>query len=205
MGDRVRDVIVSAVVLALLSVLAACGSGPSLQAGPSASGVKAAAFANTELGFTLDYPASFVKVEPSASPGADSGLLYQVYFADPSGAKSGGSALDGLGVTVRSMSRTAKPGDLKTYRGDFENMALLLTGKPDGLKIVEPFRLTTLGGQPALKGIFTSKVNGADVATVAYLVPHGDRVYWVTGQASRQTWSTTGRELGAALATLKFE
>jgi hypothetical protein len=205
MANRVRIVILIAAVLALSVVLAGCGSGQALQASPSASGVRAATFESPQWGFTLDYPASFVRVEPPVAPENDPGLLYAVYCADPAGAKSGGSALDDLGVTVRSMSRTAKPGDLKKHRGDFEHIALQLVGKPDGLNIVQPFKLTTLGGQPALKGTFTSKVNGADIATVAYLVPYGDRAYWVTAQASRQDWATAGRELGAALATVKFQ
>ena len=204
---RIRAWCVLTVIAALGAAIlvTGCGSGEPLSASPSASGLRVAAFDNPKWGFSLEYPAKYVRIEPSPGANQGSGLLYQVYFADPTGGKSGSSALDTLGITIRSMSRTAKPGDLKKFRSDFENMALQLVGKPEGLKIVQPFRLATLGGKPALKGAFTYKVGGKDVAAVAYLVPQADRIYWVTAQASRQTWATASKELGAALATLKLK
>jgi hypothetical protein len=205
MGNRMRS-IWALVALCVMATVAGCGSGTSLSSSPSPSGTKAATFESSEWGFTLDYPAQFVKIEPTASPAGGSGLLYQVYFADPTGAKSsGGSALDGLSVSVHSMSRTARPGDLKKFRGDFENMARELAGKLNTFKIVQPFEIAALGGRPALKGTYTHKIDGSEVATVAYLVPKDDRVYWVTAQASRQTWPAASRELGASVATLRFK
>jgi hypothetical protein len=193
-------------VLALVAaaLLTGCGSGATATGTGSAS-AKAAELKNAEWGFSLLYPAAYVKVQPPLDSQSDPGLLYQVYLADPTGAKSGGSALDVLGITVRRMSKSAKPGDLRAHATEFKAMAAQLAGKPEGLRIVEPFRPATLGGRPALKGAYVYRVKGADVAAVAYLVPIGDRAYWVTGQASRETWTTSGRDIGSALGTMAFD
>ena len=144
-----------------------------------------------------------MKVQPPVDSQSDPGLLYEVYLADPTGAKSGGSALSR--ITVRRMSKSAKPGDLRAHAAEFKAMAAQLAGKPEGLRIVEPFRPARLGGRPALRGEYVYRVKGADVAVVAYLVPIRNRAYWVTGQASRETWATAGRNIGSALGTMKFD
>ena len=125
-------------------------------------------------GFSLKYPATYVKIEPTPDPASDPGLIYQVYLADPTGARSGSRALDVLGVAVRRLSRTARPGDLRKHRSEFEAIAAQLIGKPAALRMVEPFSLTTLGGHAALKAAYVFTVDGVDVAAVAYLVPVGN-------------------------------
>jgi hypothetical protein len=197
--------VLAAVALTAILVLSACGSAAQPASSTSPSGTQAALLDSSQGGFTIKYPASFVKIEPSASPGADPSLVYQVFLADPTGAKSGDAALDGLSVTVRRMSKTAKPGDVRRYKSQFEAMAAELIGRPDELKRSAPFALVPFGGQTALRTTYLYKVNGTAVAAVAYLVPVGKRVYWVTGQASQGTWSTSGRGIGASLATFSLK
>ena len=187
---------------ALVLLPVACGSGQSLESpSPSSSG-RVAVLSSPQGGFSIKYPASFLKVEPDVT--GEPGLIYQVLLADRSGAQSGGSALDVLGVMVRQMSKPAGPGDLKKHQREFEVMARQLIGAPAGLKL-SPFRVSKLGGQPALKTEYIYKVSGTDVASVAYLVPVGKRAYWVTGQASRATWNTTGRLIGASMQTFELK
>jgi hypothetical protein len=189
-------------VLLLLPVACGGGSGPEPAASSSGSTVQAAVLDSAEGGFSIKYPANFVKVEPDVS--GQPGVVYQVLLVDPTGAKSGESALDVLGVTVREINKAAKPGDLKKHKTEFEGMARQLIGDPDALKLVAPFTLTDVGGRPALRVDYVYKVGGIDVASVAYLVPFGKRVYWITGQASRETWDTTGKVIGAAMSTIAF-
>jgi hypothetical protein len=191
--------VVLSVSAALLLLSVGCGTAAQ---DPDASAAQAVVLESKTGGFSLQYPANFVKVEPDVS--SQSGLIYQVFLADPTGAKSGGSSLDVLGITVREISRSAKPGDLKKHRDEFEAMAGQLVGTPSGLQLSGPFELSELGGRPALKAEYVYKAGDADVATVAYLVPLGRRVYWITGQASRETWDTTGKAIGAAMSTIEF-
>jgi hypothetical protein len=194
----------SAVALIVIAGFAFAGCGGGAHPGPVAS-TKAATLVSTLGGFSLRYPVTWVKIEPTPDPVDDPGLVYQVYLADPTGAKSGSRALDVLGVAVRRLSRTAKPGDLRAHRSEFEAIAAQLIGKPTALRMVKPFSLTTLGGRPALKAAYVYQVGGVDVATVAYLAPVGKRAYWVTGQASRGTWNTSGRAIGASVATFSLK
>jgi len=192
-------------LVALSAVLliwsSACGTSAPAPAA-SSSGITAVLLESPQGGFSLKYPAGFVKIEPDIKD--QPGLVYQVLLADPTGAKSGESALDVIGITVREMSKVAKPGDLKKHRAEFEGMMGQLIGDPEALRLSGPSELTELGGRSALKVGYVCRVDGVDVATVAYLVPRGDRVYWVTGQASRDTWDTTGKMIGAAISTIEF-
>jgi hypothetical protein len=150
-------------------------------------------------------PTDFVKIEPSVQPGADPGLISQVFFADTSGARYGDTALDVLSVAVRRLSTSAKPGDLERHKAEFEAIASQLIGKPKEVRFVAPFTLSTLGGLPALRSEYVFKVGDVDVAAVAYLLPVGDRVYWITGQTSKDTWPTSGRLISASLDTLSLK
>ena len=199
-GPHRRLVVVAAVATVVLLAALGCGSSPQPQA--SASRAKAATLDSRQGGFHLSYPASFVKVEPDVS--AQPGLIYQVYLADPTGAVSGGNALDVLGVSVHRISKPAAAGDLARREGEFRGIAMQLIGAPAGLRLVAPFEISELGDRPALKIEYVYTVKGIDVAAVAYLVPSGRRVYWVTGQASRKTWTTTGRAIGGAMSTITF-
>jgi hypothetical protein len=204
---RSWTVVAALLVVAIVSgvVLGACGT-TAPAATSSASAVKrAAVLDSSEGGFSMEYPAYFVKVEPRTSASADPGLVYQAYLADPTGAKSGDKALDVIGVAVRSMNKAAGPDDLKKHKRQFAAMAAQLTGRPEGFKMVVPFTLTKLGGRPALRGAYVYKVGSVDVASVAYLMPVGDRVYWVTGQASKDTWDSSSRTIGAAISTFSLK
>jgi len=196
-------IVVRSIVFAAAS-LGACGSGANAPQG-QASAPARTLLTSEEWGFSLSYPSQYLRAEPPVDPQVDSGLLYQVLLADPVGAKRGDTALDVLAVYVRRIRPAAKPGDLRSHRSDFEAIAMQLIGRPDGLKLVQRPRMDALGGRPALKVEYISRVKGADVAAVSYLVPIGDRVYWVTGQASRETWDTVGRGIGSAMASMEFD
>jgi hypothetical protein len=190
-------------LLALVAVAAAVGGCGGAGGAPRATGSPAplSRLTSQEWGFSLQYPAGFVRVEPPVDTLDDPGLLYQLLLADPAGAKRGETALDVLSVSVRRMRPAAKTGDLRKHRDDFEAMALQLIGRPEGLRLAGPLRLGTLGKQAALRAEYAYRVAGEDVAAVAYLVPVGRRAYWVTAQASRATWDTAGRRIGAAMGS----
>lgn len=196
-------IVVVSILLATASA-AACGSGADAPQG-EASAPARTLLTSQEWGFSLSYPSRYLRAEPPVDPQADPGLLYQVLLADPAGAKRGDTALDVLAVYVRRIRPAAKPGDLRAHRSDFAAMVMQLIGRPDGLKLVQRPRMDALGGHPALKAEYTSRIKGADVAAISYLVPIGDRVYWVTGQASRATWDSAGRGIGSALASMKLD
>src|SRR5690606_10790069 len=103
------------------------------------------------------------------------------------------------------MSKPAGADDVRRHRAEFKAMASALIGDLEGLRVVRPFRVTEFAGHQALEASYVYRIGEADVAVLAYLIPVGDRVFWVTGQASRETWDTAGRELGSAMATLQLE
>ena len=133
---------------------------------------------------------------------SDPGLLYEVYLADPTGARSEGSALDVLGGHRPPHEQVGKPGDLRGTRSRVQDHGGTAHRRAGGASHRGAVSPATLGGRPALKVEYVYRVKGADVAAVAYLVPIRDRAYWVTGQASRETWTTSGRDIGAALSTM---
>jgi len=185
--------------------LAACGGAPLETSSPRSSSLMMNTLNAPDGGFSIRYPTDYIKLQPPVDQGKAPGLVDQVLLANPRGARQGDSALDVLSITVRRMSRASTAGDLKKHKADFEEIATELIGKPTGLKFISPMVLTKLGGLPALRTDYIFKVDGTDMAAVAYLVPAGDRAYWVAGQASRATWSSSGREIAVALATFSVD
>jgi len=194
-------VLVASIAVTVALGLAACGSLSSATSSPLASGLMMNTLDDSNGAFSIRYPADYIKLQPSPDHSKDPGLVDQVFLANPKGARQAGSALDVLSITVRRLSKPSKPGDLKKHRSEFEAIATELIGKPSGLTLVTPFALAKLGGLPALRVDYIFKVSGTDMASVAYLVPDGDRVYWVAAQASKGTWGTSGSEMAVSLAT----
>jgi hypothetical protein len=185
--------------------LAACGGTLSGASSPLASGLTMSALDDPNGGFSIRYPTDYIQLQPPVDSSKDPGLLDQVFLANSRGAMKGDTALDVLTVTVRQLSKVSRPGDLKKYKADFEAIASALIGKPVGLTMVAPFVMTTLGDLPALRVDYVFKVGGTDMAAVSYLVPAGDRVFWITGQASKATWGTSGPEMAASVATFAVD
>ncbi len=203
-GQAERRWVMACVVTLLLAIALAAtgcsgGYGDTTQAG-----IYLTPFDSGEHGFTIMFPSGYVRTEPPVDQDADPSLMYQVYFADPEGAQSAGTALDVLAIAVHRMNRTASRDDFREHLDEFRQMAHGLVGKRPKLRMVEPFEVAVLGGKPALRGVFSYRISGQDVAAMAYLVPVEDRAYWIVGQASRGTWDSAGRLLGSSIDSIEF-
>jgi len=204
-----------AVVLTLAVAVAACGSSATAGAGvdggagpasplSSASAFGVAHYTNAELGFAIDYPAGFTRLEVPADGTDPAAPRLDVFFADPKGVQVGGKTVDTLEAAVYAMSAAPKKADFASHKADFEAMLAALIGSPPGLKVVEPVAWTTVDGRPAVTEAYTYTVSGHDVAASVQLAFKGDRAYLVRAQAARETWPTTGRQLVSCMATFAF-
>lgn len=188
------------VTMALGGALAAAGC-----AAESTAGAPDFHYANADYGFTLNVPADFVVGHPKGSNARHSGLLFTVAFANPQGTIVSGKAVDVVEVAVYKLNRTASSSDVGTHEADFEGIAAKLIGRPEGLQVAAPFALTKLGGVPALTTTYVFRASGQDIATIAYLVPRGKRLYWVTAQAARENWDQSGQRLSSLTKSFAFD
>ena len=163
-----------------------------------------ALYSSQEYGFSIQYPSTFKTLEIPPEKNADAGPLFHVVFADPDGATIAGNSVDTLDVSVYEMNRAPSPAEFKRHKKDFQRMAMELVGKPQSLRIAEPFKWGTYAGEKALQGVYTYQIDGSDVAASATLVFRDARAYLIRAQASRETWGTTGRELVSSVATFAF-
>jgi len=157
-----------------------------------------------EYAFAIEYPSSYVRLEVPTAESGDAAPLFHIFFADPEGATIAGKAVDTLDVSVYEMNRAPTETDLKMHQRDFVRMVGVLDGKLHGLRIVEPFTWGTFADEQALKGFYTYRIDGKDVAASATLVIHGTRAYLIRAQASRETWGTTGRLLMSSVASFSL-
>ncbi len=218
---RVRDLavilIVSATMLTAVSGLAACTSSSGTSGLPSpfasatggASAAPATAFGvatSKQYGFSLKYPLGWVSASTKAKPGDTSGApLESVSWTDPKGKVVAGHYVDVLQVSVYAMTKAVKPADLAKHARDFKGIAYgLIKGLPT-LAVTDPIKPITMNGTKGFQVTYTYAIDGTPTGAMSYLLPKGRYAYWVTGQASSDTWTASWSKLTPAMAAFTIE
>ena len=195
-----------------LGALSACSSSsastvpdqvPSATGSPSAAPVSAFGLATSaKYRLSIRYPLRWVSAVQAAKAGDKVvTALLSMTWADPKGAVVGSGFVDTLHVSVYQMSKKVGPRDVITHHSAFVAIvASMLKGYP-GLRITEPISPITLNGTPGLQVTYTYTVQGTHVGAMSYLLPKGTYGYWVTGQSSESTWSSTWSKLAPAMAS----
>jgi hypothetical protein len=215
-GDNVRvrhlalTMTVSAALLALAAGLGACASSGSATlpdqvppaarsmspAPPSAFGVGT----NKQYRFSIDYPLGWLSASTKAAASGDA--LTSTLWADPKGKVVGGHAFDTLQVAVYAMAKPVKAADLKSHAGDFDLIVhSLIKGLPK-LRITDAFRPITVNGTKGFQITYTYDAQNTEAGAMSYLLlPKGRYAYWITGQASADTWAQSWSKLTPAMAS----
>jgi hypothetical protein len=218
---RVRDLAViltvSATVLMAVSGLTACtsskgGSGlpnPFQSATGGASPASAAAFgvaASKQYGFSLKVPLGWVSASTSAKAGDTSGApLESVSWTNPKGKVVAGHYVDALQVSVYAMTKAVKPADLVKHARDFKGIAYgLIKGLPT-LAVTDPIKPITVNGTKGFQVTYTYAVDNTPTGAMSYLLPKGRYAYWITGQASSETWTAAWSKLTPAMAAFTIK
>ncbi len=199
-----------AALLALTAGLGACASSGSstlpdqvTAAAKSMSPAPASAFGldtNKQYRFSVDYPLGWLSV---SAKGATSGeALTSTLWADPKGKVVAGHALDTLSVSVYAMTKPVKATDLVSHSGDFKVIVDdLIKGLPR-LKVTDAFRPVTVNGTKGFQVTYTYDSQSTKAGAMSYLLlPKGRYAYWITGQASADTWAQSWSKLTPAMAS----
>lgn len=203
---------VGAIVLAVVSSLGACSSSGGTSGLPSqvpaAAGDSSAAPAtfglatNKQYGFSVRYPRGWVGAATSAAPGDKSGApLVSVSWADPKGKQVDGHYVDALQVSVYALTKPVKPADVARHAGDFKVIVDGLTKGLPRFAVTDHFKPITLNGTKGFQITYTYALHNTPTGAMSYLLPKGDYAYWVTGQASADTWSAAWSKLTPTMAS----
>jgi hypothetical protein len=215
-GDivRVRNlaliVTVSAVVVALAAGASACASSGSSTlpdqvppAAKSMSPAPASAFgldANKHYGYSVRYPLGWLSASTKATASGDA--LVSTLWADPKGKVVSGHALDTLQVAVYAMTKPVKATDLVSHAGDFKGIVNSLIKDLPKLKVTDPFKPITVNGTKGFQVTYTYDAQNVEAGAMSYLLlPKGSYAYWITGQASADTWSASWSKLTPAMSS----
>ena len=189
---------ISAALLALAAGLGACASSGSAtlpdQVPPAArsmSPAPASAFGldtNKQYRFSVDYPLGWLSASTKAAASGDA--LTSTLWADPKGKVVGGHAFDTLQVAVYAMSKPVKAADLVSHAGDFKVIVDGLIKDLPKLKITDAFKPVTVNGTKGFQVTYTYDAQNTEAGAMSYLLlPKGRYAYWLTGQASADTWA----------------
>jgi len=216
-GDIVRArhlalFLIVATTLASACLSAGCSSNanstvpdqvPSASGSPSAAPASAFGQATSKkYGLAIRYPLGWVSSAREIKAGDKAGsALISITWADPKGKVVGGGFVDLLHVSVYALSRPVKPGDVTRYKGDFKAIAYSMIKGLPGLALSGPIKPVTVNGTTGFQVTYAYQVSGTRAGAMSYLLPKGKYAYWVTGQSSAATWSTSWTKLTPAMAS----
>ena len=163
---------------------------------PSAFGLAT----NKQYRFSVDYPLGWLSASTKAAARGDA--LVSTLWADPKGKVVGGHAFDTLQVAVYAMSKTVKPADLVSHARDFKGIAASLIKDLPKLKVTDAFKPVTVNGTKGFQVTYTYDAQNTQAGAMSYLLlPKGSYAYWITGQASADTWAQSWSKLAPAMAS----
>ena len=217
-GDVVRlqrltlTLAVSASLLLLVFALTGCsssgGSGLPSQSSASASSASPASFGlvtNKQYGFSFRCPYGWLTAAANAKPGKTSGPLMVASWADPQGKQVDGHYLDALQVSVSELNKPVTPVDVEKHAADFKiicsEMIVQQLGRRPHIAISDPFKPVMINGTVGFRITYSYLVYATPTGAMSYLLLKGHYAYWITGQASADTWSKAWRDLAPVMAS----
>ena len=108
---------------------------------------------------------------------------------DPHGKLVQGHYVDALQVSVYALSKAVQPADLVTHSGDFKAIVDGLTKGLPMFAVSDPFRPITVNGTKGFQITYTYGIHSTPAGAMSYLLLKGRYAYWITGQATADTWS----------------
>lgn len=189
-------------ILALLAAglaLAACGGSVNIGTSPSPTGPQT--YSNAQYGFSITYDPVFEKGTPEAGTGAGRSSVLNIAFADPKGTVVGNKYVDGILVSVYTLTRDVKPTEVPKLKPEFQSVVgSLMKGLTAGT-VVQKLRLAQINGVPGFRFAYTYTEGTTSIAAITYFLVKGHTEYEVTGQASQQNWTKLSPKLGAAVTS----
>ena len=217
MRKQIVTILVSIVAAALIAVamltIGGCTKNSSgaattngaAEPGAASSAAPASAFApygSAKYRFAIRYPKGWQGATSTAPAGDTSGApATSTTWADPKGKQVAGKYLDALAISVYELTKPATAADVKKHAADFKAIAYGLIKDLPGFTITDPLRPITLNGSKGFQVTYTYTVQGAPAGAMSYLIPKGRFAYWLTGQASRDTWGSAWSMLTPAMAS----
>ena len=203
-----RTQFVLLVVAALLvGLVAGCGAGtPASSPSSSASGVaRFIVYQNPEYLFSIAYPAGWTKsIEASASTSPKTGdQLLTATFLDPKGAvAASGKPVDGDTVEVFQLDKAVKPGNRYASTA-MRIMGGSLLPRLERVQLAGKPAQVTVHGDLGWRVAYRYSLHGHAMQALSVLVLKHRYAYWVTGQATAETWSGSWPRLRISLGTFR--
>ena len=183
------------------------GSGAALQPGSGSYAGEAPAsefalYGSAKYRFAMRYPKGWPSTTSGAPAGDTSGApATSTTWADPKGKQVNGQCLDALQVSVYELTKPATAADVKKHAADFKAIAWGLIKSLPGFAVTDPLKPITLNGSKGFQVTYTYSLQGTPAGAMSYLIPKGRYAYWLTGQASKETWSSAWAKLTPSMAS----
>jgi hypothetical protein len=169
------------VAIALIGLVAACGSG----GGPTT-------FTSKDYKFQLTYDSSALTQSTSlSSAGAAGGKsVFDVGFVNPKGTKSSGEYRDGLVISVYKLNATVTDAMLPAVKSELEGILPQLQQSLGSDAKLGSLSAVDLNGIKGFSSDATFTLDKIPFKATLYFLINGNLEYQVTAQAAESKWTT---------------
>lgn len=192
---RMRRLTAAAVALATIALaLTACGSGDgsSDDAGPTT-------YRNDEHGFIITYGSTFEEGVSREGNGGDRSPVFEIAFPAPEGATIDDKYVDGVRVSVYTLSRKLKPAEVRKLKDAFVEVVDGMLASLGDAEVTDTLKPMELNGVPGFNLGYTYRQGDTTIKSVAFYLVKDKREFHVTGQATLEDWDELAPELEAAI------
>lgn len=207
-----RNMRIAAVALALIIAcglaagVSGCGNAEGDPAGNGdGSAAGATTFRSDQYGFSMTYPADYVKVEADAASEAGASSSYGVGFADPDGEVLGDSTVDGLQVVVYELERKLTAKQVRKLKPVFVSMVDEMVAGLENGEIKDKLGPVELNGVPGFGFSYYFTKEGKKVRASTFFLVKGRREYMINAQAAAGRWDKVAGELEAAAMSFMID
>jgi hypothetical protein len=194
-GFRKQLALTLALALAGMA-LAAAGCSGSVSAGSQGG---TATYTNDQYGFSLTHDTQFTQGTPVAGGSAVGSSVFDIAFADTSGAKVGDRYVDVIQVSVYQLARAVKLGEIPKLKKEFQTLVDQMMGGLTDASVTEPLSLVEVNGTRGFKFGYTFTQDSVGIKALTHFLINGQTEYQVTGQASQENWTALSPSLQAAI------
>ena len=194
-----RTTFVLTLVLAGLALtVAACSGSGGTDVSTSGSPGGPTTYTNDKYGFTITYDGQFTQGEPVAGTGAGGSSVFDVVFADKSGAKIADAYVDAVQVSVYELTQEITPSDVPALKSELKGVVDQLMGTLENGTVVEPLSPIVVNGVPGFGFKYTYTESGTELTAVTFFLVKGKYEYQITAQATTENWDGLKAKLEAA-------
>jgi hypothetical protein len=194
-----------ALALALFVSLSACGDETDNKTGGNGSAAGTTTFRNEQYGFSMTYPADYVKAEADSSSEAGASEGYGVAFADPDGEVLGDSTVDGVQVVVYELDRKLSAKEVRKLRPVFKDLVDEMVAGLENGEIKDKLGPVELNGAPGFGFSYYFTKEGKKVRASTFFLVKGKHEYMINAQAAVDRWDEVAGELEAAAMSFRID